>query len=110
RGDRAHSSHVMPEGMTSDAILDRAASAFRAWRHSPAHERAALLREAERSLRERKEEFAGLIVEEAAKPISLARAEVDRALTVLDWAAAESLRDAGSLIRLDTAPSGREGF
>jgi glyceraldehyde-3-phosphate dehydrogenase (NADP+) len=55
----------------------------------------------------RKEEFAHTIAEEAAKPIKLARGEIERAIATFSWAAGETERFAGEVIPVDTQPTGR---
>ncbi|HTL11818.1 MAG TPA: aldehyde dehydrogenase family protein [Bdellovibrionota bacterium] len=79
-------------------------------RAAPAHERAALLREAERKLRERRAAFVDLMVREVGKPVTYAEVEVDRALGVLSRAAGEAERWGGEWLPLDAAPSGRQGL
>jgi acyl-CoA reductase-like NAD-dependent aldehyde dehydrogenase len=69
-------------------------------------ERADVLHEASRSLAARHEEFARLIVAEGGKPITLARAEVDRAVVTLRTAAEEARRVSGELIPLDGEHAG----
>jgi len=98
---------------TSETLADaltRAKNVFQKWRHSTAWSRSQLLTSVAVKLEARKEEFANLICQEAGKPIRLARVEVDRAIGVLHWAAAEAPRYAGELLRLDTSASGRTGF
>lgn len=90
--------------------LTQAKNAFQKWRHSTAWSRSQLLTSAAVKLSARKEEFANLIRQEAGKPILLARIEVDRAIGVLHWAAAETQRYGGEILRLDTTASGRSGF
>jgi acyl-CoA reductase-like NAD-dependent aldehyde dehydrogenase len=90
--------------------LAKASSQFEKWRIAPSYQRSELLAEVATELETRKEEFAELIRKEAGKPISYARAEVDRGVGVLNWAAAETQRFAGELLRLDTTLSGRPGF
>ncbi|MDR3607447.1 MAG: aldehyde dehydrogenase family protein [Oligoflexia bacterium] len=97
------------EAEISDA-LDLAVKAFEKWRHSSSHERSQLLLSVAARLEARRQEFAMLIRDEAGKPIALAEAEVLRALGVLRWAAAETLRSAGELLRLDVVGSGRPGY
>ena len=48
-----------------------------------------------------KEKFVNLIVSEAGKPIDLARAEVERALIVLQLSAEEAIRIQGEVVALD---------
>src|SRR4051812_48187641 len=79
--------------------LQTAVTAFKKWRHSPASERSQLLTQIALQLESQKDEFSALICEEAGKPIQLARAEVNRAIGVLQWAAAEAQRFSGELLR-----------
>lgn len=92
------------------STLDTATATFRAWKTSQAWERAQLLEDAANQLRSERQAFAELICREAGKPLTYALVEVDRALSVLSWAAAEAKRFSGELLRLDTTPSGRPGF
>ncbi len=90
--------------------LQRALEKFTTWRFSPAHERARVLEHVAAQLTARKSEFASLIRREAGKPITLAEIEVDRAISVLYWAAGEAQRFGGEILRLDAQTSGRPGF
>ena len=90
--------------------LSRASEAFRRWRTSSAWERHQLLNAIADQLERRKAEFSQLISAEAGKPIQLAQGEVDRGLGVLRWAAAETQRFAGELVRIDAGATGRPGF
>ncbi|MFD3450043.1 aldehyde dehydrogenase family protein [Microbacteriaceae bacterium 4G12] len=69
-----------------------------------AYERAAILEKVVQQLQERKEEFAQIIVQEAAKPIKAARGEVDRTIQTYKVAAEEAKRMSGETIPLDAAP------
>jgi len=55
----------------------------------------------------RKEELARTITLESAKPIKLARGEVERAISTFSWAAGEAERFTGDVIPVDTQPPGR---
>jgi acyl-CoA reductase-like NAD-dependent aldehyde dehydrogenase len=90
--------------------IEKGRVAFAKWKSSPSWRRAEVLNAVAKDLEANRNEFAKVIVQEAGKPITLANAEVDRCLGVLRWAAAETERYAGELIRLDTAKSGRMGF
>jgi acyl-CoA reductase-like NAD-dependent aldehyde dehydrogenase len=94
---------------TRDA-LDKSVRAFKRWRTSSSHERSQLLLGVAARLEARRQEFSLLIRDEAGKPLALAEAEVLRAIGVLRWAAAETLRFAGELLRLDVTGGGRPGF
>ncbi|MFC4566014.1 aldehyde dehydrogenase family protein [Nocardiopsis mangrovi] len=82
----------------ADSVAPRAAAL-------PAHVRAEALAHVSRRLGERAEEIAALITAESAKPITWARVEVARAVSVFRWAAEEARRDSGDLQRLDTDPA-----
>jgi succinate-semialdehyde dehydrogenase/glutarate-semialdehyde dehydrogenase len=62
-----------------NTLLDRAASAFPAWRDAGFAERARLLRDVARLMREELEQLAPLMTEEMGKPIREARGEVEKA-------------------------------
>jgi acyl-CoA reductase-like NAD-dependent aldehyde dehydrogenase len=96
--------------METRAALDHAVTAFERWRTSTSHERSQLLLGVAARLEARRQEFSLLIRDEAGKPLALAEAEVLRAIGVMRWAAAETLRFAGELLRLDVVGSGRPGF
>jgi len=55
----------------------------------------------------RKDEFAKTIALEAAKPVSLARGEVERAISTFNWAAGEAERFTGDVVPIDVQPNGR---
>ncbi|MGI8787183.1 MAG: aldehyde dehydrogenase family protein [Pyrinomonadaceae bacterium] len=55
----------------------------------------------------RKKEFAEIIAEESAKPITLARGEVERGIATFAWAAGEAERFAGEVVPVDTQASGK---
>lgn len=78
-----------------DAAIARAAQAFEVTRKTPPFERARILSEAANALRQRRDEFAATIVSEAGKPITLAEAEVDRAVITLT-AASDAARESQS--------------
>ncbi|GAA2492075.1 aldehyde dehydrogenase family protein [Streptomyces thermolineatus] len=74
---------------------------------TPAHVRAAALDHVVRRLAERSEEIARLITAENGKPITWARGEVGRAVSVFRWAAEEARRfNGGEAQRLDTDAGG----
>ena len=78
----------------------------------PAHERATILERAAARLRERTEEFARLISDEAAKPIKTARIEAARAVDTMTFSAAVARTATSEVIPLDaSAPgAGKLGF
>ncbi|WP_050184152.1 aldehyde dehydrogenase family protein [Domibacillus robiginosus] len=72
----------------------------------PTHQRAKILETLSRLLEERFEEAAKIISLEAAKPISYARAEVNRTIDTYKFAAEEAKRIHGETIPLDAARGG----
>ena len=65
-----------------------------------------MLDTAARLLAERRDEFAELIAREAAKPITTARVEAERAVGTFQFAAAEARTLAGEVVPLDALSSG----
>jgi acyl-CoA reductase-like NAD-dependent aldehyde dehydrogenase len=72
----------------------------------PRWKRAEVLDTAARLLAERRDEFATIIAEEAAKPIKTARVEAERAVGTFQFAAAEARTLAGEMVALDALASG----
>jgi acyl-CoA reductase-like NAD-dependent aldehyde dehydrogenase len=78
----------------------------------PTWRRAEILDAAAHLLRERNEEFARIIAEEAAKPIKTARVEAARAVSTFTFAATEARRLAGDVVPLEASDvgEGKLGF
>ena len=99
---------------TVDYAITAARSACATARAVPAFQRADLLQRIARGIETRKAEFIATIVAEAGKPITLAEAEVARAVCTLSPAAEEARRwgGAGEVLALDAMPagSGHTGF
>ncbi|MDH5297357.1 MAG: aldehyde dehydrogenase family protein, partial [Nitrospirota bacterium] len=72
----------------------------------PAHIRAKALHHIASGLSTRREEFASTICQEAGKPITDARREVDRAIQTFRLAAEESTRIPGEILPMDLTPGG----
>jgi len=87
-----------------DDALAAAARGFEQWRRVPAVERARLMREAARLLRERAESIARLLTLENGKPLAEARAEVLFGAEIVEWFAEEGRRVAGRIL----APRGED--
>lgn len=83
-----------------------AAEAFPVTSRLPGYQRSALCSAVSRALEARREEFAGLIAREVAKPIALALAEVDRAVQTFRLGAEEATRVSGEMLPLDQTPAG----
>jgi acyl-CoA reductase-like NAD-dependent aldehyde dehydrogenase len=77
-----------------------------------AFQRADVLERASALLRDRREHFAGLLVQEAGKPVAQALVETDRAVQTLAFSAVEARTLAGRGIAVDAHPAGigRRGF
>ena len=65
------------------------------------------LRKIADGIENRKEEFAQTIAKEAAKPIKLARGEVERGIATFAWAASEAERFTGEIVSIDTQAPGK---
>ncbi len=84
-----------------DHAIGSAAAAFSATRRTSSLERHTILRAIEAGIQDRREEFARMITLETGKPISLARAEVDRSIFTFSIAADEARRIEGDVLPLD---------
>jgi len=73
------------DGAAIDAALDRAVETYYDWRAMPIDERAALLRAAAATLRERKGDLATLATREMGKPLVEAEAEVEKCAIGCDY-------------------------
>lgn len=92
-----------------DRALSAAHAAFEHARHQPAHARADLLRRIATDLVQRKAELLDTIVAEAGKPITLAEAELNRAVWTFTSASEEARRStAGEPVAGDAYPSGTD--
>lgn len=89
-----------------DQAIGAASRAAETMAEMPAHERAGILENAAKILEKRADEAAGIIAQEAAKPINTARAEVDRTIATYKFAAEEAKRIHGETIPMDAAPGG----
>src|SRR6202041_4034164 len=85
----------------AEAAIAAAVKAFGTPRRLPAFERQRVLRRVSAAIAERRDEFARTIVQEAGKPIKLARIEVDRAVFTFNVAAEEATRIYGEYLPLD---------
>jgi aldehyde dehydrogenase (NAD+) len=97
--------HAVPDAAAVEAAVEGAWAARTAAARTSAAQRAAALDHVSRTIADRGEEFAALIVAENGKPIRWARTEVARAVSTFRWAAEEARRWSGDLQRLDTDPA-----
>lgn len=95
-----------------DAAILAAVQGFEEMRRMPVYQRSACLLALRDGLNTRREEFARTIAEEAGKPITDARVEVDRGVNVLTLSAEEAKRIEGEVMNLDLTPAaaGRLGL
>ena len=95
-----------------ETAIAAAVQAFAVTRKMTSFQRASILRKTAEGIRQRREEFARTICQEAGKPIKTARIEVDRGIYTFEVAAEEASRIYGEYIPLDTleATAGRWGL
>jgi acyl-CoA reductase-like NAD-dependent aldehyde dehydrogenase len=85
-----------------EAAVAAASETFDSARKLPIHARADALMHISRRLEERSDEVAELIAREGGKPLKWAKVEAARATSTFRWAAEETRRFSGELMRLDT--------
>ncbi|RMM77846.1 Aldehyde dehydrogenase protein [Pseudomonas coronafaciens pv. striafaciens] len=73
---------------SQDSTLARATTGFDGWRRKPVQERAQLIVAMGKALRDDAENIAGMISREMGKPVTQARAEVEKCAQLCDWYAA----------------------
>ncbi len=81
-----------------DDALQAASAGFAVWSQTPPKERADLIREAARLMRERQHEIAHSITLEHGKPFEQAQLEVIRGCEFFEWDAGEAVRTYGRVI------------
>ena len=79
---KTYSEHTLPE---LDATLSQSEKAFASWRNIPLAERTKLIAKAGSELRKNKDEYAEMMTLEMGKPITEARAEVEKCAWVCDY-------------------------
>lgn len=72
-------------GQEARRLVERAATAFHAWRDRPLEVRASLLRAAAGVLRARRGELAALMTDEMGKTLAAAGAEIEKCAACCDW-------------------------
>ncbi|KAF1070836.1 MAG: Succinate semialdehyde dehydrogenase [NAD(P)+] Sad [Pseudomonas citronellolis] len=77
--------YAFEDAAALEQALSRAAQGYAGWRRSPLEQRAAALRRLAVALREDSDALAGLITAEMGKPITQARAEVEKCAGLCDW-------------------------
>jgi acyl-CoA reductase-like NAD-dependent aldehyde dehydrogenase len=84
--------HEVHTPVEVDALLDKAVAAQRQWRCTPLEERLSLLSSVARVIRADAERYARAITQEMGKPITEARAEIEKSAVTLDHYAANAER------------------
>ena len=88
------------------AAIDAAVAAAPEAAALPSHARAAVLDRIAAGVAERREELARLLAEEAGKPVSAARIELDRTIFVFRQGSEEAKRIGGEVMPMDLMPHG----
>jgi succinate-semialdehyde dehydrogenase/glutarate-semialdehyde dehydrogenase len=86
---------------TDDDLREALASAargFARWRATAAYDRAIILRDAARLIRERLDEIARILTIEQGKPVAESRLEVQAAADVIEWSGEEGRRAYGRVV------------
>ncbi len=103
----AELAHVpLGDAATIDAAIASSAAAFPEVRRIAPHRRSALLTAIAHGIELRKADFANTIVAEAGKPITLAEAEVNRAVMTFTAAAEEARKQHGEVLDIDAFATG----
>ena len=74
----------------------------------PLHKRISWLKDVAQKLKEQKDEFANIITLETAKPITFAKAEVDRCIETIELSVSAAINLFGETINTDAMPSGKK--
>jgi acyl-CoA reductase-like NAD-dependent aldehyde dehydrogenase len=93
-----------------NAAVERAHAGAREMAELSAHDRAQGLREIVRGIEDSRSDFVEALVAEAGKPVTLARAEVERALHTFRTAIGEAERMGGEALALDLTEKTREAW
>ena len=87
-----------------ERAIEGAHQAFQSFKKTTAYERAEILYNVVAIMRERKQELAEILANEAAKPISAGLAELDRTIATYQFAAEAAKQSTGETIPMDAAP------
>lgn len=85
-------------GPGADAVVTRARQAARVWGDTPGAVRAKALSDAAQAVQDRAEELTSLVIREVGKPLSEARGEVARGISILRYYAQAALLPDGETI------------
>lgn len=87
-----------------ERAIEGAHQTFQSFKKTTAYERAEILYKVVTIMRERKQELAKILADEAAKPISAGIAEIDRTIATYQFAAEAAKQSTGETIPMDAAP------
>lgn len=87
-----------------ERAIEGAHQTFQSFKKTTAYERAEILYKVVTVMRERKQELAKILADEAAKPISAGIAEIDRTIATYQFAAEAAKQSTGETIPMDAAP------
>lgn len=87
-----------------ERAIEGAHQAFQSFKKTTAYERAEILYKVVAIMRERKQELAKILADEAAKPLSAGLAELDRTIATYQFAAEAAKQSTGETIPMDAAP------
>lgn len=87
-----------------ERAIEGAHEAFQSFKKTSAYERAEILYRVVDIMRRRRDELAQILASEAAKPLKVALAEIDRTIATYQFSAEEAKRSHGETIPMDAAP------
>lgn len=87
-----------------ERAIEGAHQAFQSFKKTTAYERAEILYKVVTIMRERKQELAKILADEAAKPLAAGLAELDRTIATYQFAAEAAKQSTGETIPMDAAP------
>jgi acyl-CoA reductase-like NAD-dependent aldehyde dehydrogenase len=90
-----------------DLAIKSAQNGFKAMRELSSHDRYEILQNIVAGIQKGESKLVDTIVKEGGKPISYAKAELDRAKLTFTWSAEESRRTSGEVLPLDIIPQTR---
>lgn len=87
-----------------ERAIEGAHQAFQSFKKTTAYERAEILYKVVTIMRERKQELAKILADEAAKPLAAGLAELDRTIATYQFSAEAAKQSTGETIPMDAAP------
>lgn len=87
-----------------ERAIEGAHEAFQSFKKMAAYDRAEILYKVVAIMRERKQELAEILAQEAAKPISAGLVEIDRTIATYQFSAEATKQSTGETVPMDAAP------